>query len=871
MKYNYLLLLWLLLAGAGVPVAQAQRDCDEAIVIPAATKRYANGNFDEVFTTLRPCLAQGFSDNGKVQAYRLLALSYLAIDSLAQSQRAIGQILTLNAQAEPDYADPPRYKALFQYVRSTQEQVTQVTSVSKRAENLLFAPATVVVLTSHDFEQRGYQTMEQMLHDLPGFDVIKCNGVGYSNFYQRGYRSTSNDRTLILIDGVEENDLVSNSVLLSPQYSLSDLDRVEIIYGPASTLYGANAFTGVINIITKSFRNRPGPARMLGLTAQTRAGTYNTQYLDGVLSARTPDVALSITARGYRSGSRDLSEYPEWNYRARTADDYTGLLDLSGTAASDYLRARPTLPLSSSLYTIGYNSSGAANAIRLTPQGAARAAQLDNTLFGSSVDGQPVGFSNNKYDWFVRGKLEFKDLTISYLNWQTDEGATPWYTNRMTVPAGGNPRWITHDRAFSITYTKQFGDKFSILNLASYLLHEIDGATNLMTYRGYYNNSFGFLDLVSDSTARAITTYQYRISTQLRNELRLFWSPRTNLDLNGGVEVRSGLIQGNYITSTAGFADETGTISTTAAAILGGNNFRTTDLGIYAQATYRPTKALKLVAAVRVDNNQVRDNGGYGTVSNPRLAAIYGYGKFVFKGIYSQAFKDASFLQKYGTTNARALANPTLQPERVRNYEGSIHFQATKQLSASVVGYHSNYDNAVGTARVQREDGTFTQQFQPVGSRRIWGLQAEGSYKSTLFNLWWNATYTNPVDQTNGLRISDIANYTANAGADYQVGKLSVYLSGNLVGARRTGAGTSGSNNPQTIFAPFLILNTNLTYHNLVKGLTAQVSVNNLLNKEYFVPGIREADNILIASRFPQDQRFISLGATYVLPTATTR
>ncbi|NML64390.1 TonB-dependent receptor [Hymenobacter sp. RP-2-7] len=870
MKMLYLIGWWLLLAAVGGPAARAQ-SCDEAVTLPEAAKRYANGNFDDVFALLGPCAKNsGFSTTGQVQAYRLLALSYLAVDSLAQSQRAIGQLLVLSPQAEPDYADPPRYKALFQYVRSTQEQVTQVTSVSKKAENILFAPATVVVLTSRDFEQRGYQTMEQMLHDLPGFDVIKGNGVGYSNFYQRGYRSTSNDRTLILIDGVEENDLVSSSVLLSPQYSLSDLDRVEIIYGPASTLYGANAFTGVINIITKSFRNQPGPARMFGVSAQTRAGTYNTQYLDGVLSARTPDVAISLTARAYRSSSRDLSVYPEWNYSARTANDYTGLLDLTGTAASDYLKTRALPP--SSLYTIGYGSNGAANAIRLTPQGAARAAQLDNAVFGDSIGGQPVGFSNNKYDWFVRGKVEFKDLTISFLNWQTDEGATPWYTNRMTVPAGGNPRWITHDRAFSLTYTKQFSDKFSILNLTSYLLHEIDGATNLVTYRGYYNNSFSFLELSRDSMARAITTYQYRISTQLRNELRLFWSPRTNLDINGGVEVRSGLIQGNYITSTTGFADETGTIPTSAAVVLGGNNFRTTDLGIYAQANYRPAKNLKLVAGVRVDNNAVRDNGGYGTVSNPRLAAIYGYGKFVLKGIYSQAFKDASFLQKYGTTTARALANPTLQPERVRNFESSLYYQATKQLSASLVAYRSSYDNAVGTARVQLENGTFTQQFQPIGSRLIWGLQAEGSYKSALLNIWWNATYTHPTDQANGLRISDIADYTANAGGDYQLGRLSVYLSGNLVGRRRTGAGTSGSLNPQTSFDPFLILNTNLTYHNLIiNGLAVQVSVNNLLDKEYFVPGIREANNILIASRFPQDRRFFSLGAYYTLPTAPTK
>ncbi|WP_201981925.1 TonB-dependent receptor plug domain-containing protein [Hymenobacter rubidus] len=864
--------LWLGLAG---PV---RAQCDEAVAIPEAEKLYGTGNFDDVFGLLKPCVENGFSESGRIQGYKLLSMTYLAIDSLEQSSHAIARLLVLNPNFEPDFSSSPRYKALVTYVRNTRDQVVQVTSVSKRAENILYAPATVVVLTSKDFEQRGYQTMEQMLHDLPGFDVIKGNGVGYSNFYQRGYRSTSNDRTLILIDGVEENDLVSNSVLLSPQYALSDVDRVEIIYGPASTLYGANAFTGVINIITKSFRSQLGPTRMLGVTAQTRAATYNTRYLDGVLSARTPDVAVSITGRVYRSSSRDLSEYPEWNYQARTAADYGTSLDMTGTdpatgayKAQQYIQKNSLLTRfpNSNLFTVDYLPNvtpATATAIRITPQGAAKAATLDNKLFGNSVKGNPVGFQNDKFDWLIRGKVEFKDLTISYLEWQTDEGATPWYTNRMTVPAGSNPRWITHDRASSITYAKQFSNRFQILNLASFLTHEIDGATNLMTYNGYYNNKFSFLELARDSAARAITTYQYRISTQLRNELRLFWSPLENLDLNGGFELRSGLIQGNYVTSVSGFADETGTVST-ASAVLGGNNFRTRDLGFYGQATYRPIKALKLVAGIRIDNNKVRDNGGYGTVSNPRLAAVYSLGKFVLKGIYAQAFKDASFLQKYGTTTARALANPTLEPERVRNFEGSIYFQATQQLSAAIVAYHSSYNNAVGTAQAFLPNGTPTQQFQPLGSRRIWGLQAEGGYKATQLNIWWNATYTNPIDSPTGLRISDIADYTANAGADYQWHKLSLYLSGNLVGARKTGAGTSGSNNPQQNFDPFLILNSNLTLHNVINGLSLQASVNNLLDKEYFVPGIREADNILIASRFPQDRRFISLGAYYTFPT----
>lgn len=851
----------------------AQGNCDESAVIPEAEKRYATGNFDDVFALLMPCVDKGFSEFARVQAYKILSMTYLAIDSIPQSARSISQLLTLNPKFEPDFSASPRYKTLFQQVRESKEQILQVTSVSKKAENLLYVPATVAVLNSKDFAQRGYKTLEDVLHDIPGFDVIRGNGVGYSNFYQRGYRSTSNDRTLILIDGVEENDLVSNTVSIAPQYPLSDIERVEVIYGPSSTLYGANAFMGVINIITKSFRNLPGPARQIAFNGHARTGSYNRNYVDGVLTAKTGEVALSVTGRVYHAKEFDLSGYPEWNYDARTASDYTGQFDQIGTDANGNYRAQNYLQRTnltklypnSKSYKVDYAPDGKATALRLTPEGAQRAAGLDNRLFGNTFNGNPVHFSNTKRDWFIRGKLEFKDLTISFLNWKTDDGATPWYSNRSAISTEKNPRWVTQDRAFSITYSKAFSDKFQILNISSYLFHEINGSTSLVTYNGYFNGRLGFLELEKDSIPKATATYQYRVSTQFRNELRLFWSPLFNLDVSGGIELRSGLIQGNYITSIQDFADETGAVAT-ATGLAGGNNFKANDIGVYSQVNYRPLKDLKLVAGLRVDNNRIRSNGGYGTVANPRLAAIFNRGKTIFKAIYAEAFKDASFLQKYGTTTTRRLPNPNLLPERVKNMEMSAYLQASKQLSFNVVGYFAHYSNAVGTAQVTLENGTSTQQFQGIGKRRIWGLQGEGNYRSTRLNVWWNFTYTNPFDEDAGLRISDIADFMTNAGADYQITpRLNFYLAGNYVSARKTGAGTAGSNNPAQRFDPFLILKSNLTYHNLLNGLSIQLSANNLLNKEYFVPGIREADNNTYPSRFLMDRRTVSLAVFYTL------
>lgn len=853
--------------------AWGQGTCDQSILIPDAEKRYTTGNFDELLHSLIPCIDQGFNEDGKVQAYKILIKTYLALDSLDQARAATQKILDINPRFEPDYSASDQFKTLVQDMKDLQEKIMEVTSVSKKAENLLQVPATVTVITEKDIRQRGYQSLEQMLHDLPGFDIAKGNGPGYAYFYQRGYRSVSNDRILLLIDGVEENDLVSSNIPISRQYPVSDIERVEVIYGPASTLYGANAFSGVINVITKSYKASTGTNRKLGFVGQARAGSWNTANVDGILTAKTKDVAVSVIGRYFQSDEMNLGRrYDTWNYDPRTPEQYAGLLGQHGQDAQGNFLAQNYLTSSgllqkypgSDLFSIDRAANGQASAIQLTPAGQQKAAELDNAgVFGGTITGEPVGYDNFSKDWFVRMKVEFKDLTLSAYSWKTDEGATPWYTNQSRLSAPDRSRWITVNHAFSSVYSKSFSEKFQVLNITSFKIHEIDGGTNLASYSGYYNARYSLLDLANGRMPTTSTQYSYRYSNQLRNELRFFLTPSPKMEISGGLEVRASYIQGDYIRSSLPFPDETGYLLDSVA---GGNNYRSYDLGLYSQLTYRPVSYLKLVAGLRLDDNRIRNLGGYGAVVNPRLAAILIRGKFIFKGIYATAFKDASNLQKYGTAPDRRLNNPTLLPERVQNIEVSASMKVNKELSFSIQAYHAAYSNVVGTARVQLPDGSTTNQFQPIGKQMISGVQGEGTYKTDRLNLWANFTLTSPWDEQTDQRISDIAYGMANVGANYQITpKLDVNLIANYVSARKTGLGTSGSNNPITRFDPYLILNAAVTYRHVLRGTSLQLTTNNLADTEYFVPGIRAADNISFASRFPQDRRYIALGVLFDL------
>ena len=134
----------------------------------------------------------------------------------------------------------------------------KITTATKTEIKKKEAPAAVYIITARQIRERGYQNLVDVFHDLPGFDFQHIYGVYPEKVHQRGFLG-GNISTLLYINGILENNI--SSVYIDPgslRYPLNNVDRIEIISGPASALYGTNAFTGVINIITKDGKNDPG-------------------------------------------------------------------------------------------------------------------------------------------------------------------------------------------------------------------------------------------------------------------------------------------------------------------------------------------------------------------------------------------------------------------------------------------------------------------------------------------------------------------------------------------------------------------------------------------------------------------------------------
>ncbi len=181
-----------------------------------------------------------------------------------------------------------------------------IASEKKTVQTIENATNTIRVITKEQIEAGAYFTIEDALAELPGFQFRNIMGLNSYSF-MRGL-PRQNNAILIYIDGVQINELNSGGFYGGGQYNLANVERIEVMYGPASVIYGTNAISGVINIITKS----PEPGNRL--VANMGAGSFNTYQTDLSYSHDGEKLGLQISAMYKTSGKADLSNEKNDNY-----------------------------------------------------------------------------------------------------------------------------------------------------------------------------------------------------------------------------------------------------------------------------------------------------------------------------------------------------------------------------------------------------------------------------------------------------------------------------------------------------------------------------------------------------------------------------
>ena len=188
----------------------------------------------------------------------------------------------------------------------------KVVAASRREQSTLTAPSATTIISADDIRLSGAQTIPELLRRVPGVDVAQLNNSD-TDVSIRGFNRRLADKVLVLVDGRSQyQDYLGATLWSLFTIDVADIERIEVVRGPGSALYGANAFAGVVNIITKS--------------AQELAG-------DSVLvSGGTQSIGRAVYQHGARSGrlafkaSAGLDTANKWSRDA--ADPAQGRGDL---------------------------------------------------------------------------------------------------------------------------------------------------------------------------------------------------------------------------------------------------------------------------------------------------------------------------------------------------------------------------------------------------------------------------------------------------------------------------------------------------------------------------------------------------------------
>jgi len=179
----------------------------------------------------------------------------------------------------------------------------EITTAGKKAEKVSEIPASVVIITREDIETYGYSTLAEILENIPGMYVINdYSWDGYHKFGVRGFWNVvANDDIMIYVNGVDQiNNVNSNYPLHKIAVPVEAIDRIEVVRGPMSVVYGSGAFFGIINIIT----NIVSEEESVNLVSFS-AGTHDTRKLFLKTSGQEGNLKYALTGSFFSTSGID--------------------------------------------------------------------------------------------------------------------------------------------------------------------------------------------------------------------------------------------------------------------------------------------------------------------------------------------------------------------------------------------------------------------------------------------------------------------------------------------------------------------------------------------------------------------------------------
>lgn len=289
LKKIYLLILLPLLF---ISPMDAQKS-DPRQLLTEAEEAYQIGRIEDVIEMLEG-KDDNLNSNLKLRAYRLLSLCHLALEDQEMSRMYAVKMLNENPYYTPTVEYPPRFIDLVNEIKIGMD--TRITTASNQSESLREAPSPITIITAEMIEEVGYnKNLNQILATyVPGMTEVTSD-VPSENMAMHGAFGDKQQLILLMENGHRLNNLFDNSGTMSYNISTEKIDHIEVLRGPASSIYGNVAVSAVVNIITKSGRTVNGGKARYGY------GSFGTHRADFLMGTQYMDADIMAWGSIYKS------------------------------------------------------------------------------------------------------------------------------------------------------------------------------------------------------------------------------------------------------------------------------------------------------------------------------------------------------------------------------------------------------------------------------------------------------------------------------------------------------------------------------------------------------------------------------------------